>query len=69
MFKLGAFEFLEASDRTVACFEDLLKIIPVCFFQQKSFIALFKPLFNGVIISYLKYLNEEPRLKMFFKAF
>ena len=40
-FMLGAFEFLEASDLTIACFQNLLKILPsICFFQQK---CVFKP--------------------------
>ena len=62
--KLGTFEFLEASKRTIACF--LLKLLPVCFFQQKG---LFKFLYNGVIISYSILWNEETRLRIFFKAF
>ena len=71
MSKLGAFEFLEPrSKRSHGCFlRGPFENTPRLFFQQKSFITIFKPIFNGVIISYLKYLNEETRLKMFFKHF
>ena len=43
--KLGAFEFLEATDRMIACFYDLLKI--------RLLKSLFKPFYNGAIIVYL----------------
>ena len=69
MFKLRPFEFPGASDRTMVRRKDILKILPVCFFQQKGFKNLYKTMYNVGIISHLILLNEEASLTMFLKPF
>ena len=66
-FKLGEFEFLEASDRTIACFRNLLKILPFASFNKNA-LKPFQTPFIAVLL-FLINTNEESRLKVFLKPF
>lgn len=66
--KLSPFPFLGASDCIAIWCNGLLKTLLFASFSKKA-LSIYKPLYNGNIISHLILYNEEENFRMYFDAF